>query len=147
MKDIIPVIAAGGVLFGHEDGNIKVLLIFRRGVWDLPKGKKEKNETIEECAQREVSEEVGCPLPQVFDEIATTYHEYEQEEILFGKTTHWFPMQTKGQHHFEPEEKEDIKEVRWFNLPEAQKKAGYKNLITVLEAFERWMNSKLEAGS
>ena len=43
--------AAGGVVFNAND---EVLLIYRRGKWDFPKGKAEKGETIEETALREV---------------------------------------------------------------------------------------------
>jgi hypothetical protein len=41
--------AAGG-LVKNKDGEI--LLIFRRGKWDLPKGKLDKNETILDCSIR-----------------------------------------------------------------------------------------------
>ncbi|MFM8758223.1 MAG: NUDIX domain-containing protein, partial [Methylophilaceae bacterium] len=44
-------IAAGG-LVENELG--QVLMIFRRGKWDLPKGKLDPNESIDECALREV---------------------------------------------------------------------------------------------
>ena len=53
------IIAAGGVVFRIEHEVVSILLIFRNGVWDLPKGKLEKGESIEMCASREVSEETG----------------------------------------------------------------------------------------
>ena len=53
MKEII---AAGGLVF-NEDGDL--LMIFRRGRWDLPKGKLDDGEQIEDCAVREVKEETG----------------------------------------------------------------------------------------
>lgn len=43
--------AAGGVVFNSEG---KILVIHRLGVWDLPKGKAEKGESMEETALREV---------------------------------------------------------------------------------------------
>ena len=48
--------AAGGLVYNKED---ELLMIFRNGKWDLPKGKKEKGEEIESCAKREVQEECG----------------------------------------------------------------------------------------
>ena len=48
--------AAGGVVQNSQN---KYLLIFRRGKWDLPKGKIDKGETIKNAATREVMEETG----------------------------------------------------------------------------------------
>ena len=45
----MPLDAAGGVAY-NEQGDI--LMIFRRGKWDLPKGKLDAGESIDECALR-----------------------------------------------------------------------------------------------
>jgi len=37
----------------------EILFIFRNGKWDLPKGKAEAKETINQTAIREVEEETG----------------------------------------------------------------------------------------
>src|SRR6476646_10094607 len=47
-----PIDAAGGVVINEQDA---VLMIYRRGKWDLPKGKCDEGEEIAECALREVS--------------------------------------------------------------------------------------------
>ena len=44
------IIKAAGGLVKNEKG--EYLFIFRRGSWDLPKGKLDKGETIEQCAVR-----------------------------------------------------------------------------------------------
>jgi hypothetical protein len=41
--------AGGGVVYNEKK---ELLFIFRRGKWDLPKGKLDKGETLEECAVR-----------------------------------------------------------------------------------------------
>src|SRR5436190_23606499 len=46
-----PVEAAGGLVY-NENGD--VLMIFRKGKWDLPKGKLDDGEDIASCAVREV---------------------------------------------------------------------------------------------
>ena len=46
--------AAGGVI---ENENKQILFIYRLKKWDLPKGKKDKGESIMDCAIREVEEE------------------------------------------------------------------------------------------
>ena len=48
--------AAGGLVYNAKD---QLLMIFRNGKWDLPKGKLEVGENIEQCAMREVEEECG----------------------------------------------------------------------------------------
>lgn len=141
-----PITAAGGVVFKKDDcrQHLSVLLIFRRGVWDLPKGKLEKGESIKECAVREVVEEVGISvMPQIIFELPDTYHEYEQSGIHYGKTTHWFGMQLPAgiEVDFKPQEEEGIEKVSWFSLSEAQKLVGYDNLKKVLFAFEQTYKS------
>ncbi|MDR8392077.1 NUDIX domain-containing protein [Aliifodinibius sp. S!AR15-10] len=135
---IVPVTAAGGVLYKVENDSILVLLIYRRGVWDLPKGKLEGEESIKECAQREVSEEVGCRLPEIRQKLITTYHEYEEAEEYIGKTTHWYAMEAGKEEDLEPETEEDITKLAWFPLEEAIEKVGYQNLREVLGSFENW---------
>jgi len=142
VKEKIPVTAAGGVLFTEKEGELQVLLIFRRGVWDLPKGKKEPDESVESCARREVAEEVGCPLPDLMTELTQTYHEYEQSDARFGKTTHWYAMKTGIETGFEPEEREGIERVQWVPLEVAKTKVEFRNLVDVLEAFESWHEAR-----
>jgi 8-oxo-dGTP pyrophosphatase MutT (NUDIX family) len=47
------IIAAGGLVFNDRN---ELLMIYRRGFWDLPKGKLDPGERIEACAIREVQE-------------------------------------------------------------------------------------------
>lgn len=141
MAIVEPVTAAGGVVFkGNDTSDPFVLLIFRRGVWDLPKGKLEEGETIKECSVREVAEEVGISvLPEIVFKLPETYHEYEQGGIHYGKTTHWFGMQFSDDVEltFEPQTEEDIQKVRWISLNKARTLVGYENLSEVLKAFKQ----------
>lgn len=139
MREITPVTAAGGILF-NADGQdtVRILIIYRRGIWDLPKGKLESGETVSECARREVAEEVGCPLPDAFEEITTTYHEYVEGDRLVGKTTHWFPMSTDTTGEFKPDRIEGIQKVGWFSPGEAKMMVGFPNLRVVIDKFEKW---------
>jgi 8-oxo-dGTP pyrophosphatase MutT (NUDIX family) len=139
MAIVEPVTAAGGVVFKCDDNtDPSVLLIFRRGVWDLPKGKVEEAETVKECSVREVAEEVGVSvLPKISFELPETYHEYEQGGIHYGKTTHWFGMQFPDDSEltFTPQTEEDIQKVSWISLKKAQTLVGYENLSDVLKVF------------
>lgn len=106
-------IIAGGGLVRNEAGEL--LLIFRRGKWDLPKGKLDEGETIAECAVREVMEETGITGLTLGALIGISYHEYFDtfinQEVI--KETHWFAMQASGVQHLVPQTEEDILEIRW----------------------------------
>ncbi len=146
MAVVEPITAAGGVVFKiMDDHGPSILLIYRRGVWDLPKGKLEIGESIRECAIREVAEEVGITvMPQITFELPDTYHEYEQHGRRYGKTTHWFGMQLPSDSdvNFDPQVEEGIKKVSWVPLSKAQKKIGYENLYEVLTTFKKIYKSR-----
>lgn len=119
-------------------------MIFRRNVWDLPKGTLEKNESIEECAVREVTEEIGVEAPpRIEAQLAESYHEYERHDILFGKTTYWYVMRLPEETGivFHPQKEEDIEKVAWLPLPKAKQMVGYNNLRKVILSFEKWFGN------
>ena len=86
-KKYLLIIAAGGVITNDEG---KVLLIFRKDKWDLPKGKVEDNEPIELCAEREVKEETGLKELLLRKPLLITYHTYTEKGRSILKETHWF---------------------------------------------------------
>lgn len=106
-------IIAGGGLVLNEAGEL--LLIFRRGKWDLPKGKLDEGESIEDCAVREVMEETGITGITLGKLIGISYHEYFDtfinQDVI--KETHWFAMQAGGAQNLVPQTEEDILEIRW----------------------------------
>lgn len=142
MKEVT---ASGGVLFRENRNytNPEVLLIFRRGVWDLPKGKLESGESIEECARREVSEEVGCSYPEIHSSLNNTYHEYEEDHQLIGKTTHWFAMTLLDENEeLQPEKREGIEKLEWVPAADALGQVGYENLVSVIKYFQEWYSAR-----
>lgn len=133
-----PVTAAGGVLYRrNEQDAVDVVMIYRNGVWDLPKGKQEDDELPEECARREVAEEVGIPLPDSEGYLTDTYHEYRINDTQYAKTTHWYRLQGAGFDDFTPERAEGIEKVEWVPLQEARARVGFPNLRIVLDSFTR----------
>lgn len=112
-----PIEAAGGVVCNPDGG---VLMIYRRGKWDLPKGKRDDGEEIEDCAIREVIEETGIPELKLGEKICETYHVYTQGGVELLKTTHWYNMKTKKAFELHPQKEENILEARWV----AEKKLG-----------------------
>lgn len=110
------VTAAGGIVVNKEG---KVLWIFRRGKWDLPKGKADEGETPEETALREVKEECGINDLRIQRFLGKAYHIYpitKGKKAVF-KTTHWFLMETNDT-HFVPQTEEEITEITFFSPEE-----------------------------
>ena len=110
MKDYRLVKAAGGVV---TDDDARVLLIFRKGKWDLPKGKVEDNEPLELCANREVVEETGLSELTLRTPLAVTYHIYTEKGKDFLKETHWFLFDAPGKQQLQPQTEEGISKVEW----------------------------------
>ena len=117
-KHFIVIKAGGGVI---KNENEEILFIFRRGKWDLPKGKLDENEHIEECAKREVQEETGLKKLVIEKPLEITYHTYEQFGKHFLKESHWFAMKAKGHEQLIPQVEEDITEIKWVKPEEITK--------------------------
>ena len=109
---LTPIIAAGGIVVNP---NQEMLWIFRRGFWDLPKGKLDPNETIEACALREVMEETGISHLVLGKLILTTIHQYHDKYLNkeVEKTTYWYAMTTDTLQDGKPQTEEDIEAIAW----------------------------------
>ena len=110
--------AAGGLVKNKEGA---ILLIFRRGKWDLPKGKLDDDETIEQCAKREVGEETGLRKIETGKLIAITYHTYTQFGKHLLKESHWYAMKANDNEALIPQTEEDITEISWVKKEDLQK--------------------------
>lgn len=102
--------AAGGIV-NNEQGQI--LLIFRLGCWDLPKGKIELGEAKKEAAVREVEEECGIEDLKILRELPNTYHMYTLKGKKILKYTYWYEMETSFSGRLTPQLEEDIIEAKW----------------------------------
>ena len=74
-KKIKVVKAGGGLVKNNKD---EVLFIYRRNKWDLPKGKMDKGETIDQTALREVKEETGIVNLEIIDFNQITFHIFKK---------------------------------------------------------------------
>ena len=108
--NLIP--AAGGIVKNAEKD---ILMIFRRGKWDMPKGKLDKGESIEECAVREVEEETGIQNTVLVKLSTVTYHVYDEYGKHILKESHWFHMQSPGIQYLVPQTSEQITAIEWTN--------------------------------
>jgi 8-oxo-dGTP pyrophosphatase MutT (NUDIX family) len=104
-------IEAGGGLIRNTKGEF--LLIYRRGRWDLPKGKLSGSESHESAALREAEEECGIKGLEIIRPLISTYHIYWLKTEMVLKRTTWFEMVYKGKEEPVPEKEEDITDIRW----------------------------------
>lgn len=102
--------AAGGLVYTKQKD---VLLIFRKGKWDLPKGKLDEGEDLETCALREIKEETGADFLQLEKPLQVTYHTYYEGEKHILKESHWFLVKTKKRSVLKPQVEEDIEKCEW----------------------------------
>jgi 8-oxo-dGTP pyrophosphatase MutT (NUDIX family) len=123
--------AAGGVVKNEEN---KMLFIFRLGKWDLPKGKVDKGETLEQAAKREVEEECGIGKLTITGKILTTYHTYTLKGKNIVKASHWYSMTTADNSPLKVQTEENITDARWVSEKEipALLKEAYPSIAEVI---------------
>ncbi|OFX18548.1 MAG: hypothetical protein A2041_02935 [Bacteroidetes bacterium GWA2_31_9b] len=124
--------AAGGLVKAPDN---KILVINRRGFWDLPKGKLELQEKPERGAMREVEEECGLQNLRLSSLIETTFHTYTIEDKNILKKTYWYEMLHDGNQIPVPQLQEDITEAKWINKSNLSDvtKNTYLSIIEVLK--------------
>ena len=117
--------AAGGVV--RKDN--KILMIYRLGKWDLPKGKLEGKEKPKAGGLREVEEE--CNVKVVAQKkICHTWHTYTRHGKKILKKTHWFAMDCTDDTDMQPQLDENITDVRWMNREEVRQ-ASYNSYFSI----------------
>lgn len=125
--------AAGGFVQNEKNA---VLMMFRRGKWDLPKGKLDKKESIEDCAIRETEEETGLRNIDLISPLITTYHTYHEGTKFMLKESSWFKMKVNGEQKLIPQTTEQISKLEWVNKDDLEKykKNSFPSVIDVLNA-------------
>jgi len=133
-KKLKTIVAAGGIVKNDEN---QILFIFRKGKWDLPKGKIEKNEKIDDGALREVLEETGVKKIKINRFFDTTYHIIKTQKQYFLKETHWYIMKSNYKGKLKPQKSEGIRSVRWKKIKEAKeiKKKTFRNISIILTTY------------
>ncbi len=129
-KDYKIIDAAGGLVKMQDS----YLWIFRNNKWDLPKGKVEINENLQQAALREVQEECGIENSlKIVKLLHISFHVYENfgEKIL--KRTYWYLMSYNGLNNIKPQYEEGITRVLWADFKESQKysKLSFENIQDV----------------
>ncbi|HEY0678356.1 MAG TPA: NUDIX domain-containing protein [Chitinophagaceae bacterium] len=110
--------AGGGLVLNPSKS---MLFIFRKGKWDLPKGKLDPGESVDHCALREVKEETGLQHVRLIEPLLVTYHVYDEDGKHILKETHWFLMHATAGQRLEAQEDEQISDIRWVSEKELTK--------------------------
>jgi 8-oxo-dGTP pyrophosphatase MutT (NUDIX family) len=133
IKSHFTVLVAAGGLITNPAGEI--LLMFRRGKWDLPKGKQDDGEGLEACAVREVQEETGLQHITLERKLTETFHYYPLKEKKVLKHTYWYKMLFTGTELTVPQIEEDIMDIQWIRPENLGKymKFSYQNIVDVFE--------------
>lgn len=126
--------AAGGVVVSKH--NHHWLMIYRRGYWDLPKGKIDEGEHPFATAKRELFEETGI----IVDDVASvfldvTYHFYKQNDQVVLKRTYWYMFFVEDKPALKLQHEEDIEKAEWVgehNWPMIRQNT-YASIIHILE--------------
>ena len=111
LADKLIIEAGGGMVFNPIG---ELLMMLRRGQWDMPKGKLDEGETIEACALREVEEETGIiaeplQLLGVVDGMRMGFSRFGMYMLLFhlratGGELQGHPLETGDVGWFGPDE-------------------------------------------
>ena len=124
--------AAGGLVLNQKD---EMLFIYRRGFWDLPKGKIDKGEDPPTAAVREVQEETGIQAVAITQTAGETWHSYKTKKgkrIL--KKTYWYLMET-SETKLTPQKEEDIEIAEWIDPVTflASDRKAYRSIEEIVE--------------
>ena len=128
--ELLPNVVAGGGKVLNSEG--RILFIFRNGKWDLPKGKAENKETIDQTALREVEEETGVEDLKITKPLEITYHIFKRNDKYFIKKTYWFEMFSTYTGDLKPQKNEGITKVKWVSPKKLIKVR--KNIYANIEA-------------
>ena len=133
-KKLVTIKATGGIVTNKKN---QILFIYRKGKWDLPKGKMEKNESKKESALREVIEETGVKKLKIINFFSTTFHLIKVKREYFLKETHWYTMKTKYDGKLKPQKSEGIISAKWKTFDEALeiKKKTFRNIAIILTKY------------
>ena len=125
-----PVLAAGGVVWRHNDaGGLEVVLVHRPRYddWSLPKGKLDPGETDEQAAVREVNEETTV-LAALGPELPTTT--YLDRSGKHKRVRYWAMTVLSGR----PAAANEVDRAEWVPIQEAAARMSYRRDAEVLRA-------------
>lgn len=112
-----PAVTTDSVIFGFDEGELKILLIERgadpyKGYWSLPGGFIEETEDAETCARRELKEETG--LENIFMEQLYTFSAVDRDPRYRVITIAYFALVKLADYTLHAGD--DAQKAQWFPL-------------------------------
>jgi len=127
------IVSSGGIVYRVSESGPEVILCGRslERIWGLPKGTPQSDETLEQTAIREVTEETGLEvkIERKVGEIEYWFSRVEQG-VRFHKRVHHYLMVPTGGDTANHDNEYDV--VRWFPLDEAERLLTYANEAEIL---------------
>ncbi|MCL2038183.1 NUDIX domain-containing protein [Candidatus Saccharibacteria bacterium] len=146
-------IAAGGVVFREcGDGKIEVAVLVREQPskdYNLPKGGLHHNETLENCARREILEESG-KIGEIVGYLGALQDNFLHPglNIQLDRTVHYFAMKFVSENSEHDSEHDS---VEWRELNEARQllfeTMAIKREFLILDRFKEFMEKFDKEGS
>jgi 8-oxo-dGTP pyrophosphatase MutT (NUDIX family) len=114
--------SAGGVVLRHSRNGPELVLgrrrhDGRRPIWSLPKGTPDGDETPEQTALREVTEETGLTV-RILDTIGDIHYRFVRDGRRIDKTVHYYLMEATGGDLADHDR--EFEDVRWVEVAEAE---------------------------
>lgn len=138
--------SAGVVLYYHNPETKKfyyLLLHYIGGHWDLPKGKVEPGETLEQAAMREVKEETGLSVIPInnFSQIISYYFRNQNHELVDKDVTFFVGEVTEQTVQISSEHQG----YEWLEVGPALQKLTYNNARNLLSMVNQFVHARYEA--
>ncbi len=129
-------VSAGGVIYRRTPQGLVICLIATKGGsrWQLPKGKREAGESLEQTAAREVTEEtgltgrVGRRLEKI--DLWFTWNE-DGIAVRHHKLVYFFLLEYE--HGDTADHDDEVEDARWFDAEEALARLTFSNERRVVE--------------
>jgi len=118
--------AAGGVVTRNDASEVLVVHRERYDDWSFPKGKRERGESDEDCALREVEEETGLRCALGAELPSTSYTDGHGRP---KRVRYWLMEPVGGELAYDHE----VDAARWVTLEEARDVLTYQRDVALLD--------------
>ena len=140
-------IISAGILFIHED---EALLVHSTNsgwmkTWMPPKGEKENNESIEDCAIRETEEEIGIRVSKAL--LNKSFEvDYDDKKGRVYKKVIVFPVRliskdfnsNPGVKKIADLQKEEVDQIQWMSADQIKIKALPRYTESIIKELRKW---------